>query len=79
MARGQRKSIDEKIKQKQELIDSIKTRLEHERKELEELLNEKQQHEVKILNDFLKTSGMSVYEATEVLQQYVSGQYEETA
>ena len=79
MARGQRKSIDEKIKQKQELIDSIKTRLEHERKELEELLNEKQQPEVKILNDFLKTSGMSVYEATEVLQQYVSGQYEETA
>ena len=53
MARGQRKSIDEKIKQKQELIDSIKTRLEHERKELEELLNEKQQQEVKILNDFL--------------------------
>ena len=79
MARGQRKSIDEKIKQKQELIDSIKTRLEHERKELEELLNEKQQQEVKILNDFLKTSGMSVYEATEVLQQYVSGQYKETA
>ncbi len=79
MARGQRKSIDEKIKQKQELIDSIKTRLEHERKELEELLNEKQQQEVKILNDFLKTSGMSVYEATEVLQQYASGQYEETA
>lgn len=79
MARGQRKSIDEKIKQKQELIDSIKTRLEHERKELEELLSEKQQQEVKILNDFLKTSGMSVYEATEVLQQYVSGQYEETA
>lgn len=79
MARGQRKSIDEKIKQKQELIDSIKTRLEHERKELEELLNEKQQQEVKVLNDFLKTSGMSVYEATEVLQQYVSGQYEETA
>ena len=78
MARGQRKSIDEKIKQKQELIDSIKTRLEHERKELEELLNEKQQQEVKVLNDFLKTSGMSVYEATEVLQQYVSGQYEET-
>lgn len=79
MARGQRKSIDEKIKQKQELIDSIKTRLEHERKELEELLNEKQQQEVKVLNDFLKTSGMSVYEATEVLQQYVSGQYKETA
>ena len=79
MARGQRKSIDEKIQQKQELISSIETRLEHEKKELEELLNEKQQQEVKVLNDFLKTSGMSVYEATEVLQQYVSGQCEATA
>ncbi len=79
MARGQRKSIDEKIQQKQELISSIETRLEHERKELEELLSEKQKQEVKVLNDFLKTSGMSVYEATEVLQQYVSGQYEATA
>ena len=79
MARGQRKSIDEKIQQKQELSSSIETRLEHERKELEELLNEKQQQEIKILNDFLKTSGLSVYEATEVLQQYVAGQYEATA
>ena len=79
MARGQRKSIDEKIQQKQEFISSIETRLEHERKELEELLSKKQQQEIKILNDFLKTSGLSVYEATEVLQQYVAGQYEATA
>lgn len=79
MARGQRKSIDEKIQQKQELISSIETRLKHERKELEELLSEKQQQEVKILNEFLKTSGLSVYEATEVLQEYVSRQYETTA
>lgn len=79
MARGQRKSIDEKIQQKQELISSIETRLEHEKKELEDLLSEKERQEVKILNDFLKTSGMSVYEATEVLQQYVSRQYEATA
>lgn len=77
MARGQRKSIDEKIQQKQELICSIKIMLEHERKELEELLNEKEKQEVKILNDFLKTSGMSVYETTEVLQQYVFEQYEQ--
>lgn len=79
MARGQRKSIDEKIKQKQELIDGIKTRLEHERKELEELLNEQKQKEVEILYEFIKTSNLSVYEATEALQQYVSGQYEATA
>ena len=79
MARGQRKSIDEKIQQKQELIGSIETRLDHERKELEELLSEKQKQEVKTLNDFLKTSGLSVQEATEILQRYASGQYEFTA
>lgn len=79
MARGQRKSIDEKIQQKQELISGIETRLKHERKELEELLSEKEQQEIKILNDFIKTSGLSVYEATEALQQYVSGQCEATA
>lgn len=54
MARGQRKSIDEKIRQKQELISSIETRLEHERKELEELLSEKQQQEIKSSMTFLK-------------------------
>lgn len=26
------------------------------------------------INGFIKTSGLSVYEATEVLQQYLSGQ-----
>lgn len=79
MARGQRKSIEEKIQQKQELIESIETRLDHERKELEVLLSEQQQQEVKNLNDFLKTFGLSVNEATEVLQQYLSEQYEVTA
>lgn len=79
MARGQRKSIDEKISQKEELIKSIETRLDHERDELEALLDEKYQQEVKTLIDFLKTSGLSAQEATEVLQQYLTGQYEETA
>lgn len=79
MARGQRKSIDEKIFQKEELIKSIEIRLDHERNELEALLDEKYLQEVKTLNDFLKTSGLSAQEATEVLQQYLTGQYEETA
>ena len=79
MARGQRKSIEEKIQQKHELIESIETRLDHERKELEALLSEKQQQEIRNLNDFLKASGLSVDEATEVLQQYLSEQYEATA
>lgn len=79
MARGQKKTIEEKIQQKEDLIKSIETRLEHEREELEALLDEKYQQEVKILNDFLKSSGLSAQEATEALQQYLSEQYEETA
>lgn len=31
MARGQRKSIEEKIQQKQEIINALETRIEHER------------------------------------------------
>lgn len=79
MARGQRKSIDEKIQQKEELIRSIETRLEHERQELEDLFTEKQQQEVKALNEFIKASGLSVQEVRGVLQQYLSEEYETTA
>ncbi len=79
MARGQRKSIDEKIQQKEELIKSIETRLEHERQELEDLFTEKQQQEVKALNELIKAAGLSVQEVTEVLHQYLSEEYETTA
>lgn len=72
MARGQRKSIEEKIQQKQEIIDALETRIEHEREELETLLSEQKQKEVETLYDFIKTSNLDVYEATEVLQQYVT-------
>ena len=71
MARGQRRSIEEKIRQKQEIISGIEVRLEHEREELEALISEQKQKEVDTLYDFLKTSNLGVNEATEVLQQYV--------
>ena len=72
MARGQRKSVVEKIQQKQEVIDALETRIEYEREELEALLSEQKQKEVETLYDFIKTSNLGVYEATEVLQQYVA-------
>ena len=76
MARGQRKSIEEKIQQKQEVIDALEVRLEHEREELETLISEQKQKEVETLYDFIKTSNLDVNEATEVLQQYVENQEE---
>lgn len=72
MARGQRRSIEEKIQKKQEVIDALEVRLEHEREELEALINEQKQKEVETLYDFIKTSNLGVDEATEVLQQYVA-------
>ena len=79
MARGQRKSIEEKIQQKQEVIDALEVRIEHEREELEALLIEQKQKEIEILYDFIKTSNLDVFEATEVLQRYLAEQYEATA
>lgn len=74
MARGQRRSIEEKIRQKQEIIEGLEVRLEHEREELEALFGEQKQKEVEILYDFIRHSDLGVYEATEVLRQYVTEQ-----
>lgn len=72
MARGQRKSFEEKIQQKQEVIDALEVRLEHEREELEALMNEQKQKEVETLYDFIKSTNLDVCEATDILKQYVT-------
>lgn len=72
MARGQRKSIEEKIRQKQEVINGLEVRLEHEREELETLIGEQKMKEVETLYDFIQASDMDVNEATEVLKQYAA-------
>lgn len=79
MARGQRKSIEEKIQQKQEIINALEVRIEHEKDELEALMSEQKQKEVEILYDFIKTSDLGVYEAADILKQHLSTQYEVTA
>lgn len=79
MARGKRKSIEEKIYEKEELVKALNTRIEKETKELKALLSEKKQKEIETLYDFIKTSHLGLNEATEVLQQYLSNKYEATA
>lgn len=79
MARGQRKPIEDKITEKEELIAALSARLEKEKEELKALLSEQKKQEVETLYDFIKTSDISVYEATEALQKYLSDKYEETA
>ena len=79
MPKGLRRSIEEKILQKQEVIGALEVRMEHERKELEDLVNEQKKKEVDVLYDFIKASELCVNEAIEILKQHVAQQYEVTA
>ncbi|MBR1931373.1 MAG: hypothetical protein IJ833_07895 [Lachnospiraceae bacterium] len=74
MARGQRKTLEEKIQAKQELIAALQTRVESEQRELEELFAEKRRRELEIVNDLIEESGLDVEEVAEVLQQYIENQ-----
>lgn len=71
MARGQRKTIDEKIAAKQELIEALMTRVESEQRELEELYEAKRRKELEAVSDLIEESGLTTEEVTEALQQYL--------
>ena len=71
MARGQRKTIEEKIAAKQELIEALETRVESEKRELEELYMEKKRKELEAVSDIMAESGLGQEEVAEVLQEYL--------
>ncbi len=71
MARGQRKTIDEKITAKQELIEALTTRIESEKRELEELYQEKRRKELEAVSELIEESGLEPEEVAAVLQQYL--------
>ena len=79
MARGQRKSIEEKIAEKQELINSLNLRLEKETEELNSLLSEQKYQEIENLYELVKASNLSVEDVTAILNGYLTDNYEETA
>lgn len=76
MARGQRKTIDEKIAAKQELIEALMTRVESEQRELEELYEAKRRKELEAVSDLIEESGLTPEEVTAVLQQYLDNRDE---
>lgn len=70
MARGQRKSIEEKIAEKEELINAFKTRLKSEQGELEALYQEKREKDLEGLSRLLDSTGLLPDEAADVLKEY---------
>ena len=71
MARGQRKTIEEKIAAKQELIDALMTRVESEKRELDELFQEKKRNELETVSELIADAGLQPDEVAEVLQEYM--------
>lgn len=71
MARGQRKTLEEKIVAKQELIGALQTRIESEQRELNELYEEKRRKELETVSDLITDAGLDVNEVAEMLQQYI--------
>lgn len=74
MARGPRKTLDEKVQAKQELIDALEIRLDTERSELEELLREKKLQELSAVSDLIEESGLEPSAVAELLKEYIKEQ-----
>ncbi len=72
MARGQRKSIDEKIKEKEELIGALKVRIQSEERELNDLITEKRNKEAEAITRMLAEAGISMEEAKDLIAQHVA-------
>ncbi len=77
MARGQRKTIEEKIAEKEKLIQALKTRLKSEQGELDALYREKRDRDLEGLNQILSDAGMDIDEASDILQSYIQNREEE--
>ena len=79
MARGQRKPIEDKIREKEEVIAALKVRISSEEKELAELRKEKREKEVAAISSMLEESNLSIEEAKEILGKHIAGMVGETA
>lgn len=74
MARGPRKTLEEKIEAKQELIDSLETRLESEKNELEDMLREKRLKELSAVSELIEESGLEPGAVADLLKEYIKEQ-----
>lgn len=79
MARGQRRSIEEKIADKEEIIKALQIRLKSEKEELESMHQEKREKDLAKLSEVLKASGLTPDDAADILKEHLDNQQEKTA
>lgn len=70
MARGQRKSVEIKIQEKEALIAALRVRLQSEERELNDLKKEKRNMELEKITAMLEDANISVEEAQEIIAQH---------
>lgn len=68
MARGVKKSLQEKISQKEELIDALTTRVKKEKDELNELLELQKMEELNELRLVVEKSGLEISDIIQMAQ-----------
>ncbi len=68
MARGVKKSLQEKIAQQKELIEALSTRIKKERDELDELLEMQKMEELNELRIVLQKSGLEINDIIQMAQ-----------
>lgn len=68
MARGVKKTLQEKIAQKEELIDALSTRVKKEKEELNELLEMQKMEELNELRMVVQKSGMEISDIIQMAQ-----------
>lgn len=71
MARGQKKTIEEKIMAKEEVISALEIRLKKEKEELQEMYEEKRQRELLSLNDLMEENGLDIDSVKNLILQSV--------
>ena len=53
------------------MISALQTRIESEKKELEELFDEKHRKELEVVSELIADTGLATEEVAAVLQQYI--------
>lgn len=77
MARGPRKSLEDKIREKEELVQGLKRRVKAEQEELDALYAEKKNQELAEINSLISAAGIDPGKAVEILREYVEENKEE--
>lgn len=77
MARGQRKTLEEKIAEKEEVVTTLRSKLKAEQNELDALYKEKKDRDLEGISQLLESSGLSVDDAFDILQEYVQSHADE--